>query len=216
MVERAIQTVKGLIRKISESNTSIPPAILEYNNTPKHGLPAPCELIMGRKLRTLPCAKALLIPKYDVTNLLKNLENKFQKYAKYYNQATRILTDLDPQQPVLIQNGIRNWTRAKIMDKCQEPDSYVLRREDGVIARRNRIHLRPLRREEETVTPNTTQINSSTRVEDSYPQVGESVSAGESVGTDESEKEVELTEERPSRPKREIRKPSHLKDFHVY
>lgn len=82
MVERAIQTVKGLIRKASLSNSGISKAILKYNTTPKYGLPAPCEMIMATRFRTTqPCTQSLLIPKVDARNHLDTINNKSKKQA---------------------------------------------------------------------------------------------------------------------------------------
>lgn len=61
MVERAIQSVKGLLVKSYEENRDPFLAILCYNITPKQGLPSPSQLLMGRRLRTtLPVSRKLL------------------------------------------------------------------------------------------------------------------------------------------------------------
>lgn len=181
MVERAVQTVKGLIRKAVTSNISIPEATMEYNSTPKYGLPAPCELIMGRKLRTrLPCTKTALTPKYDISNPLGETRSKSKRGTEHHNHGTRILTELDPHDQVLVQDGVRKWSPAKVIEKCQEPDSYILRRKDGAIVRRNRIHLRPIQQTlvEETKTDEVGQEGNHRNTEDS--KVGDSNTARES------------------------------------
>jgi transposase InsO family protein len=54
MVERAIQTVKNIIKKCIESKTELELALLDYRNTPvDYCVLSPCELFFNRKLRTL-------------------------------------------------------------------------------------------------------------------------------------------------------------------
>ena len=49
MIERTIQTVRGLLTKCKDGNL----AMIHYNNTPKEDMPSPAEVLMGRKLRCM-------------------------------------------------------------------------------------------------------------------------------------------------------------------
>lgn len=100
---------------------------------------------MGRRLqRSQPCIETVLIPKFDVTKPLDIIKNKSKKKALYYNHRARIVTELQPQQRILIRENARNWTPARIIDK--DSDSDTIRKEDGEIVRKkNRINLWPLR-----------------------------------------------------------------------
>lgn len=211
MAERAVQTAKGLIKKAIQSNSSIFSAILEYNSTPKYGLPAPCEMLMGRKLRTnLLCTKTLLIPKYDVTTLQENIRNKQRRQSQHYDHVSKTLSELKPDEPVLVQHGIRDWTPGKVINKCQEPDSYRIRSEDGSMIRRNRIQLRPLRLSELEEARITQPQHFSEAIDFSEG----TRSPGQSDEVQQTESAVEVEER--ERPKREVKTPSYLKDFQLY
>lgn len=76
---------------------------------------------MGRRLQTSqPCIETVLIPKFDVTKPLDIINNKSKKKAQYYNHGARIVTELQPQQRILIRENVRNWTPERIMDKDSE------------------------------------------------------------------------------------------------
>lgn len=66
--ERAIQTVKNLLKKAQESQSDPYIALLEYRNSPLEGVKlSPAQLLMGRRLKTkLPTSAQLLKPQlYD-------------------------------------------------------------------------------------------------------------------------------------------------------
>ena len=64
LIERNVQTIKRLIKKAKESNTSIDLVLLEYRNTPISGMNlTPAQLLMSRRLRSsLPMSQGLLKP----------------------------------------------------------------------------------------------------------------------------------------------------------
>ncbi|GJQ67554.1 hypothetical protein Trydic_g8364 [Trypoxylus dichotomus] len=65
MVERTIQTVKGLLTKSFQDRQDPFLAILNYNTTPKQNRSAPFTLLIGRRLRTtLPINESLLKPTF--------------------------------------------------------------------------------------------------------------------------------------------------------
>jgi transposase InsO family protein len=49
--ERAVQTVKSLLKKSINSNEDFQLALLNYRNTPRDGLSSPAQLLMSRQLR---------------------------------------------------------------------------------------------------------------------------------------------------------------------
>lgn len=145
MVERTVQTVKGLLTKAMRDDEDPFLSILSYNSTPKQDIPAPCDLLMGRKLRTaLPVPRNALKPKYPLGDVNKKLKIRQEKQAFHYNKSTKQLSDLKPYQKVLMQEGSRNWRSATVSNKSG-PNDYRVRTDDNVDFRRNRSHLRPLK-----------------------------------------------------------------------
>ncbi|KAE8285741.1 hypothetical protein D5F01_LYC15408 [Larimichthys crocea] len=94
--ERAVQTVKGFLKKSKDPYL----ALLVYRATPLQNGYSPAQLLMGRRLRTtVPILPALLysaFPNGDIV-LLKEREKRM-KYAQHYNlrHRTKNLNSLTP------------------------------------------------------------------------------------------------------------------------
>jgi hypothetical protein len=115
---------------------------LYYNTTPKQDLAAPCEILMGRKLRTtLPISKELLMPKYPLNKIKTTLEERQVKQKKYYDRSAKKLPDLKTNQPIIIQEKIRKWKPGIILNKMGPNDYQV--RVNETDYRRNRQHIKP-------------------------------------------------------------------------
>lgn len=77
MIERTIQTVKGTFIKAIQTKEDPFLAILNHNATPKQDLPAPCTLLMGKKIRSiLPISKDSLKPLYHLRGIKTKLQLK--------------------------------------------------------------------------------------------------------------------------------------------
>lgn len=153
MVERMIQTVKALLTKAYQNKEDPFLAILNYNTTPKQDLPAPCQLLMGRRLRTkLPVSKEILKPNFPTKGVQTKLEANQSNQKKYYNVSTKQLPELTPNQSVLVQKKIRDWKPGTIINKSGPNDYNVL--VDNAEYRRNRQQLRHFRipSPDETIT----------------------------------------------------------------
>lgn len=143
MVERAIGTAKGLILKAVRSGNDPIRAILDYNATPKTGLPSPSEMLMGRKLRTLlPIANKLRKPKFSTSQTVQVLKNKQIQQQESQTRA-HPLSPLTTGQSILVQKSHRNWIPAEVIQNESTPRSYKVKTSEGSVLRRNRIHLRP-------------------------------------------------------------------------
>ncbi|CAK1597693.1 unnamed protein product [Parnassius mnemosyne] len=87
-VERAIQTIKNMMRKTAYDQAEFPLALLEYLNTPiSKELASPAELLYNRKLRSIvPCSPNLLLPKIN-TDVINKLKRRQQKQKMYYDKV---------------------------------------------------------------------------------------------------------------------------------
>ena len=93
------------------------------------------------------------------------------------NTKKSILKPLYPGQNVrVLNNKTHLWTPARIVERCQEPRSYIVASPNGQTIRRNRAHLRELESADnnqqtadnnnatqETPIPNTPQIERTVR-----------------------------------------------------
>jgi hypothetical protein len=137
-----------LMYKCEASNTPLELALMEHRNTPfAINLPSPSELAHGRKLRTLiPYQKRQLVQSFHPREeVMKRYEEYKRNQKSYYDRGARQMNNLTPGQQVLVQQD-NKWMPATIqntVDGC--PRSYVLRRPNGIVIRRNRRHLKELR-----------------------------------------------------------------------
>lgn len=152
--ERTVQTVKNLLKK-SEGNNGDPYiSLLEYRNTPLEGVGlSPAQLLMGRRLKgKLPTSTSLLTPE-GTAQIRRQLSEKQEKQKLYFDRQTRRLSDLQAGDNVRIQRG-ETWQPAVVLNKHEQPRSFVVRTPDGRQYRRNRKHLR---RTDETSFPYTNE-----------------------------------------------------------
>ena len=140
-VERCVQTVKNLISKSKDPYL----ALLAYRTTPLANGEAPCQLLMGRMLRsTIPVHPICLNPKYKVPDSVWHKEDKIREREKFYfdkRHSTKDLRPLIPGEKVYVPDMD---TEAEVYEKVQtRPRSYGLRTPKGII-QRNRYHVRPI------------------------------------------------------------------------
>ena len=138
--ERAIQTVKGLLRKAEQSGTDPSIALLQYRNAPIAGSTfSPAQLLMSRNLRSrIPTSANLLKPK--VTDGKSQLQHRQDKQKAYYDRHTKQLQSLKSGDVVRIRHNGK-WVRGVIWNQHHAPRSYMVKTENGLLLRRNRRHL---------------------------------------------------------------------------
>lgn len=165
--ERAVQTIKSLLKKAQDSNRDPYIALLEFRNTPLSGIDlSPAQLLMGRRLKSkIPVSKKLLMPK--VFRQVRNrLSHRQVKQKQYFDRGTRKLPELKKGEGVRIRQD-NKWQPAVVLDKLQQPRSYIVQTPESRIFRRNR---RYLLKTKETVCPSSHQTSShQTEVEDDLP-----------------------------------------------
>jgi len=147
MVERAVQTIKSLLKKAQASGQDPYMALLQYRNTPFPDSPSPAQLLMNRRLRTiLPATDTYLRPSVpDHEQVSDMLDKRQQEQQKQYNKTAmqNPFPELKAGQPVRMQmqHGA-TWRPAVVVSKANEPRSYVVKTPDGAVYRRNRRMLR--------------------------------------------------------------------------
>ena len=143
--ERAIQTVKKLIKK-SKNTQSAHEALLAYRNTPLDIGLSPSQLFLGRRVKTsLPTSAPLLSPlaTKDMKDIQERLKGRQMKYkADYDHRCGRELRPLHEGESVSIRTGDK-WYQGEVVGKFKSPRSYIVQTPEGQRYRRNRRHLRP-------------------------------------------------------------------------
>ena len=142
-VERAVQTVKQVIKKALQERMDPDLALLCLRTTPvSEKIKSPMEMLMGRKAKAnLP----VCVRNYNVDREAINaaLEERQLSQKHYYDQrAGPELPTLHTGQEVRVQSHQDGrWLPATVESNCTEPRSYVVRMENGGQLRRNRRQL---------------------------------------------------------------------------
>ncbi len=138
--ERAIQTVKHLIKKAHDAGTDPSLALLMYRNAPLADMDvSPAQLLMSRMLRTkLPTPPDALVP--CVVNGREDLIKRQQQYKNKFDKKAKSLPPLvDGDMIRVLHDG--KWQKGKVVGKHSTPRSYLVTTENGSYLRRNRRHL---------------------------------------------------------------------------
>ena len=132
--ERAVQTVKNLIKKDADPYL----AMLLYCSTPLKCGFSPSELLMSRKLRTnLPVTRDSLTPAVPDLSLVREKERQLREQSRQnYNRrhGARDLEPLNPGQSVWIPD---RQEEAHVLQEAGTR-SYEVQTSDGGVYRRNR------------------------------------------------------------------------------
>lgn len=139
--ERAVQTVKNLIKKASDPYK----ALMDYRNTiiEEIGM-SPAQLFLGRSLKTdLPTTAPLLGPPCRSNDIKERMKLRKRKQKFFYDRHSgKELRPFDNGEKVVMQKG-NTWLPAEVAEKHHNPRSYIVRTDNGKKYRRNRKHLRP-------------------------------------------------------------------------
>ena len=142
MVERAVKTVKGLLKGAPDPHM----ALLSFLATP---LPwcsiSPAKLLFGRKIATdLPQLTPQLTPHWPHLKHFKKADKTYklkQKIQFDHRHRTRPLPAFSKHTSVWVRTG-RKQIPGTIVSKTLMPRSYVVRTSSGIV-RRNCHHLAP-------------------------------------------------------------------------
>ena len=142
-VERAVQTIKNLLRKSDDLFLSL----LVYRSTPLRWCGrSPAELCMGRKLSTnLPQLQSALIPEWTYLDQYREADKIYKDRVKQdYDRrhGTNVLPELPNHSAVLVDDPTgHNREPGITIDTADAPRSYVVKTSSGGIIRRNRHQL---------------------------------------------------------------------------
>jgi hypothetical protein len=115
-------------------------ALLNARNTPRENFGSTNERLLGHATRTLITfnEEQLKFKKpNDVREILQDIKGQQKHYADR-NTVNRKILIRDTND--LVQKGSRNWIPGVIVKKADSPRSYVIRKPDGKLIRRNSQH----------------------------------------------------------------------------
>ncbi len=179
MAERAIQTVKQILKKAQEEGKDYYLALLNFRNSPVSGMNAsPAQLLMSRSLKTkLPTSENLLQPQV-VPDAREQLARRQTSQAKYYNRGVKELPPLEQSDLVSVQRG-KTWEPGTVSQVHQTPRSFIVTTESGSTLRRNRRDLHKVPQEksqtetlQQSTPDNLTENNSEQSVSQPTTRAG--------------------------------------------
>ncbi|XP_061132648.1 uncharacterized protein K02A2.6-like [Syngnathus typhle] len=194
-VERAIRTVKSLLKKSSDPYL----ALMAYRAAPLANGCSPTELLMGRKIRTtVPVIPSQLDPKgADLEDVKRKEQSYRQKQKLNFDKRHRAhtLPALQPGDHVWVKDMQQRGT---VVSAANTPRSYIVETSGGNL-RRNRYHLSrtPVAPEPHITVPDMGESNSTETLKGPVSPVVLS-------GSPESERRY---------PSRVRKTPEYLKDY---
>ena len=143
-IERHVRHVKPIIQKTIRNGEDIQLTLLNLRATPiDTGLPSPAEMIFGRPIPTM-------LPQRGMPAPIEQRERFAQQQAnmKTHHDQTSRHVDLPPlykgQKVRILDKTSKTWCPGTVLEKCQEPRSYLVETPNGTRVRRNRSHLRDM------------------------------------------------------------------------
>ena len=136
-VERAVQTVKNLLKKAADPYK----ALMAYRATPLESGISPAELLMGRKIRTtVPTLPALLCPNWPYLEQFrdKNASLKIRQKKDFDRRhSAKTLPEILPGERVWLPD---QKAEGSVVERACTPRSYIVETPTGQM-RRNRRQL---------------------------------------------------------------------------
>ena len=194
-VERAVQTVKNLLKKTSDPYK----ALMAYRATPLESGLSPAELLMGRKIRTrIPTLPSNLNPSWPYLEQFRENDASLKSRQKRdfdRRHSAKTLPELFPGEHVWLPDKKVEGT---VVDKAGPPRSYTVETPKGQL-RRNRRHLNRL--------PETPNTDTCTALSSPSPDVQTAMSHEPTAPA------TPVAPRRTTRSGREIRMPERFKDL---
>ena len=144
--ERAVQTVKALLKKASDPYI----ALLTYRSTPLRSGHSPAELLMGRKLRSsLPILPTQLKPSWKALRGFRTKDKHIRaQQTRNFDKRHRVrdLPFLNPNTFAWIDTPTSGHQPGVVQHSHHTPRSYIVKTECRACSslRRNRRHITPL------------------------------------------------------------------------
>ena len=142
--ERAVRTIKNILKKCADAKDDPYLAMLNYRTTPLESGLSPAEVMLGRKPRTL-----IPRPTSQLTKRLPNIRNfresdkkRKEKTKEYYDKRRGVKEkrDFRPETQVYLP---KEKTKGEIIAKRIEPRSYDILTPSGIL-RRNTSQFNPI------------------------------------------------------------------------
>ncbi len=129
LAEKAVQTIKMMMKKCREAGDDFHLALLDLRNTPRdQQTGSPAQRLMGRRTKTLlPTSDNLLKPGAVKPETVKeNLEDYRMRQKHYYDRGTREMPPIKPGSAIRVHTP-EGWMPAELLRRHELPKSYVVK-----------------------------------------------------------------------------------------
>ena len=209
MAEKAVQTIKRLMKKAAHDGNDPYLALLEYRNTPwSDTLGSPAQRLMGRRTKILISTASNLLKPETINPI--TVQEELQKHRRqqklFYDRQAKPLKSLSVGDSVLMTSKDGRWRPAKVTSISQiAPRSYNIVTPQGQHYRRNRKDLRKVTGGTDTKTSTDEFLDDQLYDSDTNETIEEHSNARESISPVVSAPTLR-------RSQRTIRVPSHYTD----
>ena len=134
LAETYVQIVKNLFYKAQEEGTGLYKSLMIYRNTPlSNKLQSPMQILQSQTART----------QLPMSNAARSQEGVGSEQLRVNRKNEHLPThNFHIGQSYIYLNPVnRRWYPATITSLCQEPRSYKIRTEDGIIIEKTQNHL---------------------------------------------------------------------------
>ena len=171
LAESMVKIAKKHIEKAILEDRPWNEFLLQYRMTPLSAeLPSPAEILFGRKFRS----NLTVLPSQLMNSTIKKQRELIaKKENKFYPQNRNSTTEmpLEVGQKIWHQDPhTKKWIPGTIQEFCKEPNSYILKSENGATYRRNRNFIKP-RQSSFEKNSNSTQQKPVPGITSTFPEV---------------------------------------------
>ena len=171
LAESMVKIAKKHIEKAILEDRPWNEFLLQYRMTPLSAeLPSPAEILFGRKFRS----NLTVLPSQLMNSTIKKQRELIaKKENKFYPQNKNSTTEmpLEVGQKIWHQDPhTKKWIPGTIQEFCKEPNSYILKSENGATYRRNRNFIKP-RQSSFEKNSNSTQQKPVPGITSTFPEV---------------------------------------------
>jgi RNase H-like domain found in reverse transcriptase/Reverse transcriptase (RNA-dependent DNA polymerase)/Integrase zinc binding domain/Integrase core domain len=145
LAERAVQTVKRILKRCRLDGTDVQLAMLAQRNTPRDdGLGSPVQRLMSRNTRTsIDSHSARMVPKM-IERVPEKLSKARKRQKMYADRQSKPAPGFEKGDKVLVENEKGKWYSATVKKLDETPRSYWVQDDTNKkLYRRNSRHLRP-------------------------------------------------------------------------
>lgn len=170
--ERYVQIAKKILKKCNEDSSSVEIGLMNYRNSPRDDkLGSPNERFLCRKTNTIvPMIEIHTKPKI-IENVTQNLQIEREKQKFYFDQHVRQRDVPNIGEKVNIQDpATKIWQSGIVVALTNKPRSVIIKTDEGVVLRRNTIHIR---RSSANIVPQFDPVASTNGQEQDENNIGE-------------------------------------------